>query len=166
MNRQPILDKIALIAGGGPTAGDLPGIYRGAGGIVTADGKRVAVAYSSLRAVPDVQNDDFVHVAVVDETLLGGGASDLTTFTHRIRMQLLVSVSRSDMRTATRLLEAFVPAYFAAFTSVHLGGTGTVANAGIVNVRGPFGVEPLYPERHALEFILEATEKESYLRVA
>jgi hypothetical protein len=164
MNRQPILDAIALIAGGGPTAGDPTGIYRGAGGIVTADGKRVAVAYSSLRAVPDVQNDDFVHVCTVDETVLGGGASDLTTWTHRIRMQLLVSVSRSDMRTATRLLEAFVPAYFNAYTSVGLG--GVIASGGIVSVRGPIGVEPLYPERHALEFIYEATEKGSYLRVA
>lgn len=164
MNRQPILDAIALIAGGTPTVGDLPGIYKGAGGITTADGKKVAVAYSSLRAVGEMQADDFVHVCVVDETFVGGGSSDLTVWTHRIRMQLLVSVSRSDMRTATRLLEAFVPAYFTAFNSVSL--TGTAASSGIVSVRGPIGVEPLYPERHALEFILEAVEKGSYLRVA
>lgn len=164
MNRQPILDAIALIAGGGPTAGDQSGIYRGAGGITTADGKKIAVAYSSLRAVSEVQNDDFVHVCTVDETFVGGGATDLTTWTHRIRMQVLVSVSRSDMRTATRLLEAFVPAYFTAFNSVSL--TGTAASAGIASVRGPIGVEPLYPERHALEFILEAVEKGAYLRVA
>jgi hypothetical protein len=79
-------------------------------------------------------------------------------------MQLMVSVSRSDMRTATRLLEAFVPAYFNAYTSVGLG--GVIASGGIVSVRGPRDVEPLYPERHALEFIYEAVEKGAYLRVA
>jgi len=164
MNRQSILDQIALIAGGGPTGGDLPGIYRGAGGIVTADGKRVAVAYSSLRAVPDMQTDDFVHVCTMDETLIGGGSSDLTVYTHRVRIQLLVSVSRSDLRTATRLLEGFVPAYFNAYNSVSLG--GTAASATITSIRGPIGVEPLYPERHALEILMEAVEKGSFLRVA
>jgi hypothetical protein len=162
MNRQPILDEIARIAGGAATA--TPGIYNGAGRITTADGKSVSVAYSSLRAVPEVQNDGFVHVCHVDETVFSDGATDLGRWTHRIRMQLMVSVSIGDMRGVTRLLEAFVPAYFAAYNSVSLG--GTAATSGIVSVRGPIGVEPLYPERHALEFILEAAEKGAYLRVA
>jgi len=162
VNRQPILDELARIAGGAVTA--TPGVYNGAGRITTADGKSVAVAYSSLRAVPEVQNDGFVHVETIDETVVGGGGGDLGRWTHRIRMQLMVSVSIGDMRTVTRLLEAFVPAYFAAYTSVSLG--GTAASAGIVSVRGPIGVEPLYPERHALEFIVEAVEKGAYLRVA
>ena len=154
MNRQAILDNVALIAGGAATA--TAGIYSGAGKITTADGKSVAVAYSSLRAVPDLQVDDFVHVCLVDETIKSGSA--FTVWTHRIRMQLLVSVSRSDLRTATRLLEAFVPAYFDAF-ALKLTLNGTAAVSEIVNVRGPIGVEPLYPERHALEFVMEAVEK-------
>ena len=157
-----MLDACALIAGGAVTA--VPGIYNGAGRITTASGKSVKVAYSSLRSVPEMQVDDFVHVCVADETLLGGGAGDLTVWTHRIRMQLLVSASRSDLRTATRLLEEFVPAYFTAYNSVSLG--GAASSATIQSVRGPYGVEPLYPERHALEFILEAVEKAAYLRVA
>jgi len=154
MNRQLILDNVALIAGGAATA--VPGIYNGAGRITTADGKAIAVAYSSLRAVPDVQVDDFVHVCLVEETAKSGSA--FTVWTHRIRMQVMVSVSRSDLRTATRLLEAFIPAYFDAF-ALKLTLNGAAAVATITGVRGPFGVEPLYPERHALEFILEATEK-------
>lgn len=161
MNRQPILDQTALVAGGAVTA--VPGIYSGAGAITTADGKKVAVAYSSLRAVPDVQVDDFVHASVADETIKSGSA--FTVWTHRIRMQLMVSVSRSDLRTATRLLEAFVPAYFDAF-ALKVGLGGTCQSSEIVSVRGPYGVEPLYPERHAIEFLLEATEKLGVLYVA
>lgn len=162
MNRQPILDECARIAGGAVTS--VPGIYNGAGRITAASGATVKVAYSSLRAVPEMQQDDFVHVCLVDETSVVPFGTDLDRWVHRIRMQLMVSVSRSDMRTATRLLEEFVPAYFTAYSSVSLGGTAT--NAGIVSVRGPIGVEPLYPERHALEFILEASVKGAYLRVA
>ena len=155
MNRQAILDQVALVAGGAATA--VPGIYSGAGRITTVDGKAIAIAYSSLRAVPEVQVDDFVHVCLVEETLRSGSA--YTIYTHRVRIQVLVSVSRSDMRTATRLLEAFVPAYFTAFSQkVQLG--GTAMSSALLSVRGPIGVEPLYPERHALEFILEAVEKE------
>ena len=162
MNRQPILDELARIAGGAVTA--TPGVYNGAGRITTADGKSVSVAYSSLRSVPEVQNDGFVHVCTIDETVMGGGGGDLGVWTHRIRMQLMVSVSIGDMRGVTRLLEAFVPAYFTAYNGVSLG--GTASSASLVSVRGPIGVEPLYPERHALEFILEAVEKGAYLRVA
>lgn len=162
MNRQAVLDACALIAGGAATA--TAGVYNGAGRITTADGKSIAVAYSSLRAVPEVQVDDFVHVCTVDETVMGGGGGDLGVWTHRIRMQVMVSVSRSDMRTATRLLEGFVPAYFTAFNTVSLG--GVASSSTITSVRGPIGVEPLYPERHALEFMLEAVEKGAYLRVA
>ena len=155
MNRQGILDQIAFIAGGAATS--VPGIYNGAGRITTASGKSVAVAYSSLRAVPEIQVDDFVHVCLVDETVRGGSA--FTLYTHRIRCQLMVSVSRSDMRTATRLLEEFVPAYFTAYSQeVQL--NGVVSSSLITSVRGPIGVEPLYPERHALEFLMEAVEKE------
>lgn len=164
MNRQPILDECARIAGGAVTS--VPGIYNGAGRITAASGATVKVAYSSLRSVAEMQVDDFVHVCIVDETTVGGGGSDLTIWNHRIRMQLMVSVSRSDMRTATRLLEEFVPAYFTAYNSVSLGGVITSGSAGIVSVRGPIGVEPLYPERHAIEFILEAASKAAYLRVA
>jgi hypothetical protein len=162
MNRQPILDELARIAGGAVTS--TPGIYNGTGRITNASGKSVAVAYSSLRAVPEMQVDGFVHVCLVDETAspLDTGPFDLTT--HRIRMQLMVSVSRSDMFTATRLLEEFVPAYYTAYSGVTLG--GLVSSSGIVSTRGPFGVEPLYPERHALEFIFEAVQKGAYLRVA
>ena len=164
MNRQAILDACALIAGG--TVTSVPGIYNGAGRITTASGSSVKVAYSSLREVPLVQVDDFVHVCVADETTLGLGGSDYSAWTHRIRMQLMISASRSDLRTATRLLEEFVPAYFTAYSSVSLGGALTLGSATLMSVRGPYGVEPLYPDRHALEFILEAVEKGAYLRVA
>jgi hypothetical protein len=162
MNRQPILDELARIAGGAATA--LPGVYSGAGRIVAASGASVKVAYSSLRSISDMQVDDFVHVCVADESTLVAAGSDLGRWEHRIRMQLMVSVSRSDMRTATRMLEEFVPAYFTAYNSIGLGGIQT--NGGIVSVRGPIGVEPLYPERHALEFIYESAVKDAYLRVA
>lgn len=162
MNRQAVLDECARIAGGAVTS--VPGIYNGAGRITTASGSSVKVAYSSLRAVPEMQVDDFVHVCVADETVLSGGGGDLGVWTHRIRMQLLVSASRSDLRTATRLLEEFVPAYWTAYNAVSLG--GTASSATLLSVRGPYGVEPLYPERHALEFVLEAVEKAAYLRVA
>ena len=162
MNRQPLLDECARIAGGAVTS--VPGIYNGAGRITAASGATVKVAYSSLRAVSEMQVDDFVHVCIADESSVVPFGTDVDRWLHRIRMQLMVSVSRSDMRTATRLLEEFVPAYFTAFNSVSLGGTAT--SAGIVSVRGPIGVEPLYPDRHALEFILEASVKGAYLRVA
>jgi hypothetical protein len=164
MDRQPILDKLALIAGGGPTVGDPAGIYRGAGGIVTADGKKIDVAYSSLRSVAEMQNDRFVHVCWADETGPVPFGSDVNRVVHRLVMQVLVSVSIADMRGAIRMLEAFVPAYYAAYNSVTLG--GVITNGAIVNCRGPRGVEPIYPERHALEFIYEAQAKGVYQRVA
>lgn len=156
MNPQAVLDQIAFVAGGAATT--VAGVYNGAGKITSSDGKTVTVAYSSLRGISEMQVSGFVFVCVIDETSRSRG-SPFTAYTHRIRAQLMVDAADSDMRTATRLLQAFVPAFYTAFSQkVKL--NGTASNAEILSNRGPYGVEPLYPGRHAIEFIFEATEKE------
>lgn len=153
---QLILDRIALRVGGGPTGGDLPGLYRGAGGIAGVKACR--------SRPPDAGT--FGEDGVMGVVFLGsarrtmGDAGDLTFWKHDVRLQLLLSIARSDLAIAIGKLQPFVPLVVNRFDTEEtlLGGT---ANAGalIREVIGPRDADPLYEGRVALEFVFDVTEE-------
>lgn len=153
---QLILDRIALRVGGGPTAGDIAGLYRGAGGIA---------GVKACRSRPPDANT-FGEDGVMGVVFLSGSrralgdAGDLTFWKHDVRLQLLLSIARSELAKAIGLLTPFVPLIVNRFdtTETLLGGT---ANAGalIRSVIGPRDADPLYEGRVATEFVFEVTEE-------
>lgn len=153
---QLILDRIALKVGGGPTGGDIPGLYRGAGGI--------AGVKSCWSRLPD--SGTFGEDGVMAAVFLGrarralGDAGDLTFWKHDVRLQLLLSIARSGLPKAIGLLTPFVPLVVSAFDTgeTYLGGT---ANAGalIREVIGPRDADALYEGRVALEFVFDVQEE-------
>lgn len=158
MNPQAVFDRVAKIIGGGPTAGDRVGLFRGAGGIAG-----VKAAWS---VPPDSgtlgQDGIFAVVFAGSSNLTLGDSGDLTFYKHDVRIQLLLSMARSDIAKAHALLTPFVPLFF---TTFHQGNTllaGT-ANAGalIRRVVYPIDTTPLYADRLALEFEMEASEEEA-----
>jgi hypothetical protein len=153
---QLVLDRIALRVGGGPTGGDMPGLYRGAGGIAG-----VKACFSKLPDAGSFAQDGVLGVVFVgrsQRTL--GDAGDLTFWKHDIRLQLLLSIARSDLALAIAKLQPFVPLVVTRFDTEEtvLGGT---ANAGslIREVIGPRDAQPLYEGRVALEFVFDAQEE-------
>lgn len=150
MNIQAILDATALIAGGTLLR---PGVYKGAGGIAG-----VKIAYSLPPEQNDLSEDGPAHVSFWDGMEVGEGAGDLTVYRHRIRMQLMLAIGRSNTPKAYSLLTPFVPLYRDAFAArLKLNSTCAVSNL----VSSPGIVEAIYPDRLALELVLTATEKEA-----
>lgn len=159
MNPQAILDATANIAGGAVTS--RPGVYKGAGGIAG-----VRIAFSRPQEANNIAEDGPMHVSFWDGLEIdpdGTAAGDQTVFKHTIRMQLSIAPGRSELPKAYGILTPFVPLYVAAFAAkVKLNSTCSVA----LLRRSPGIVESIYPDRIALEWILEATEKEAVTYVA
>lgn len=154
---QGILDQSALIAGGTLIRA---GVYGGAGALAVG-GKTVKVAYSLLPEPTSVGDDGLIHVSWWDGFEAdpeGEAAGDLTTFLHRIRMQLMVALKRSDLPKAIAILTPFVDTYVDAFAA-KLGLNGKVRWSKLKS--SPGLVDAIYPDRMALEFLLLAKEKEA-----
>ena len=157
MNLQAILDATAAIAGGAAVAGRA-GAYKGTGGITG-----VKIAFSLVPEIADLTEDGPAHVSWWDGVERTGGAGDLTVYTHTIKMQLCLSLGRSNLPKAISILTPFVPLYFAAFAAkVKLNSTCSVATLD----RSPGIVESIYPDRLALEWSMTAVEKEAVTYVA
>lgn len=163
MSLQNCLDQTALIAGG---ALKYVGIYQGAGAI-TAGGKSVKVGYSLLPEDGSLSEDGISHVSAWGGTVFdpSGGGSDLTVERHRVRMQVLLSMARSQLPVALSILTPFVEAYRDAFAAkVTL--NGACASSRIAEVLDPIAAQPLYPNRIAIEVVLEITEKVNVVYLA
>lgn len=155
MNVQQILDATALIAGGALAR---PGVYKGVGGIAG-----VKVAYSDPPESKSLGDDGLVHVSFWDGHTKLPPAGDLAVYTHRIRMQLMLSAGRSDLPTAYRLLTPMASLYETAFNA-NIQLKGTCSSSYIES--SPGIVEAIYPNRLAIEFILSVTRKEAVNNVA
>lgn len=160
---QGILDEVAKIAAGA-SATTRPGAYLGTGTAIAAGGRAIKVAYSRLPEPDSVGEDGLVHVAWWDGCDVdpeSEAAGDLTTFLHRIRVQLMISAQRADLPNVYGLLTPFWGAYVSAFAAkIGLNGKATwselKSSAGIVDA--------IYPHRLALEMLLLAKEKEAIAR--
>ncbi len=153
MDVQPILDATAQIAAGA-ALGTHPGVYKGAGGIAG-----VKIGYSSLPDQADLAEQGPAHVSFWDGMpSVRPGASDLTAFDIRIRMQLSIAQGPAILPVTYRLLTPYLALYIAAFAQ-HVSLLGTCKSAQIVS--SPGIVTAIYPGRIALELILLATVKES-----
>lgn len=162
MSLQAVLDATALIAAG-PLLGTVAGIYGGAG--ITAGGQTVRFGYSLLPEDGSLSEDGLVHVSCWGGTTVSPSGSDLTVFTHRIRMQLLLSMARSQLPKALSILTPFIEAYRDAFAlKVKL--NGACASSKFTEILDPVSADPLYPGRIGIEFVLEVTEKVSVSYVA
>lgn len=148
---QAILDATANIAGGALLR---TGIYKGAGGIAG-----VKIAYSLPPEEQSLAEDGPTHVSFFDGfPPVELAAGDLTVFRHRIRMQLMLAVGRSELPKAYSILTPFVELYRDAFAAkLKLNGT---ASASIFD-SCPGIVDAIYPNRIALEMVLIAVEKVS-----
>lgn len=150
MNIQAILDATALIAGGALLR---QGVYRGAGGIAG-----VKVAYSLPPDEPDLSEDGPAHVSFWDGMEVEPNAGDLTIYRHRIRMQLMLAIGRSNIPRTYSLLTPFVVLYRDAFAAkLKLNGACSVSRLD----SSPGVVDAIYPDRLALELVLTAVEKEA-----
>lgn len=158
---QPLLDQCAKIIGGGPTGGDRAGLYRGAGGIAG-----VKAAYSTPPDLGSLAVDGVFCICVHRGTeTVTGDAGDLTTYRHRLGLQLLVALGRSDALAAHRILSPFVDALYDTFKSkTHLNdGVNNLATAGCF-LKGVLGIDqttPLAPDRFAIEGELVAEVEKS-----
>jgi hypothetical protein len=153
---QLILDEIARKVGGGPTGGDVVGLYRGAGGVAG-----VKSCWSKLPDGGILGQDGIFGVVFLERSNRAqGDAGDLTFFKHDIRLQLLIALGRSDMAHAIAKLQPFAPLVVNAFDTggTYLAGT---ANAGalIRDVIGPREADALYEGRIAIEFVFDVTEE-------
>lgn len=160
MNQQSILNETAKILGGTLLR---EGVYSGVGAL-SAGGKSIKFAYSLLPEASSLGEDGIVAVCFPDgyrkET---GDAGDLTKYVHRIRIQLLLSMHRSDLPKALSILQPFTPVVEAAFAAkVTLSGA---ANNGCWIEESPGFKDDqnggLYPGRICLEFVLMAAEEEA-----
>lgn len=162
MDLQNVVNQTARILGGPPVAGR-DDVYSGAG--VSAGGKSIKFAYSRLPELASLGEDGLVAIVFWDAARLaeGADAGDLTKMEHRIKVQLLLSMARSDMPKAMGILTPFVPAMFSAFAAkVTLNGAA-MGGAFVRRFNGFLDYDHgcLYPGRIALEMELEATEEEA-----
>lgn len=157
---QGILNETAKIVAGA-SAESSPGAYRGTGTAITAGGRAVKVAYSRLPEPTSLGEDGLVHVGWWDGfevDVEGEAAGDLTTFLHRVRMQLMIALKRSDLPLAIGLLTPFVDAYVDTFAA-KLGLNGKAKWSKLKS--SPGIVDAIYPDRIAVEFLLLVKEKEA-----
>ena len=79
---------------------------------------------------------------------------------HRVRMQLLLSMMRSELPKALSILTPFVEAYRDAYAAkLTLNGAASIAL--ISEILDPMSTDPLYQNRIGIEFVLMVTEKMS-----
>ena len=158
MSVQNILNQTALIAGGTLIR---EGVYGGAGAI-SAGGRSIKFSYSNLPEEGSLGEDGIVHVSAWGGLSVNpdGSGTDLTVMRHRVRMQLLLSMTRSELPKALSILTPFVEAYRDAFAAkLTLNGAASVAL--ISEILDPMSTDPLYQNRIGIEFVLMVTEKMS-----
>ncbi len=158
MSVQNILNQTALIAGGTLIR---EGVYGGAGAI-SAGGRSVKFSYAILPEEGSLGEDGIVHVSAWGGLSVNpdGSGTDLTVMRHRVRMQLLLSMTRSELPKALSILTPFVEAYRDAFAAkLTLNGAASVAL--ISEILDPMSTDPLYQNRIGIEFVLMVTEKMS-----
>lgn len=158
MNPQAILDATAFIAGG--TVTSRTGVYKGSGGIAG-----VKIAFSLPPEAGGFGEDGPSHLSYWDHMRInpdGSANGDLTVFQHTIKMELSVSLLRSELPKAYGILAPFIPLYVAAFAAkAKLNATCSIALLSDAQI-----VDSIYPDRIALDWTLVATEKEAISYVA
>lgn len=156
-NFQALMDQVALICGGAAVAGR-PGVYNGAGKI--AD---IAWAYSRPHGVIDD-----LPAAVV---LPGAGRQsepdgDVETWTHRLRIWILIGQSEASWADAMAQAGAFLDSFRVAFDAkVTLNG---VADGGSYIESYDLTKSLTYAGKRyfGIEFVLIAIEEEAVTRAA
>jgi hypothetical protein len=153
---QLILNRIALRVGGGPTGGDMTGLYRGVGGIAG-----VKACWAILPDIGTFAQDGVLGVVfAAGSRRILGDAGDLTVWKHDVRLQLLLSIARSDLALAIAKLQPFVPLVVNRFDTEETWLGGTATNGSLIReVTGPREAVPLYEGRVALEFAFDVEEE-------
>jgi len=159
LSADTILDQCALIVGGTYIR---DGVYGGAGALA-AGGRSVKFSFSRMPDDGSLGEDGIVAVAAWGSTEInpdGIAAGDLTVIQRQIRLQLLLSMTRSELPKALSILTPFEDALIDVFAG-KLTLNGTVAVSSIQSIAGPLDAEPLYQNRMAIEARIKTVVKRS-----
>lgn len=147
-------DEIAHVLGGTLLR---TGVYAGTGAL-SAGGKTIKFAYGRMIEPASLGEDGVCAVVMFDGTQVVQGGGDLAVYTHRLRIELVLSVARSMLHEADAFLTPFIGVIRDAFAAkVKLNGA-----ADAVELESISEVKPsVYPNRLALDFTLRVTQKEA-----
>jgi hypothetical protein len=159
VNVQLVRDEVAHILGGTLVR---TGVYYGTGA-VSAGGRAIEAAFGRL---PESLIGSGVNAVVLyggTPDIVGSSNEGPTYYKHRLRIQLVYSVTGATIWEADAILTPFIPAVRDAIAGhFKLNGAATALELDSISEIKPSA----YPERLCIEFIAVCTEKEQVLIAA
>jgi hypothetical protein len=154
LNVQLARDEIAHVLGGTQVRA---GVYAGAGAL-SAGGKSIKFAYGRVIEPGSLGEDGVCAIVMFGGTSVLEGGGDLSVYTHRLPVELVLSVARSMLHEADAILTPFIPVIRNAFAGkVKLNAAADACELeSISEIK-----DSIYRDRLAIEFVLRVTQKEA-----